>query len=177
MRTSPYTRTKERLEMETAIKFLLALTIAVVTVDLTKPNFFVSLFEGFQTEHHASESFKPATDQREEFFNIEGIAERFNRPPARHEETIVNVVRPPRPTVTDASHLLWQNSYEPPRLYSPESYSLAQRYSLEELSKLTAERLRRYHVLLNDGATKDEVNKAYDDYIVYRNALAIKKGN
>jgi hypothetical protein len=149
--------------METLIKFLLALTIAAVAVDLTNPDFFRSLIEGLRKDGVAYKQAEPSG-------NVE-----LQRLPKIPQSEGRKVALPKQVEATSAPpDTLWGNTYSIQNPQVEKSRELASKLSVQELMELTEHYSRLYQEALASGASQEETLRAFELYKMHRDALRLK---
>ena len=159
--------------MRTLIKFMLAFALAGVTVDLTNPGFFASLYEGIYSHNLSARPYKQAMPETKANVGI-------TRRPLRYREGIEKLtlreVTPKNEIIApeNVPNTLWSNSYKASTQYSKDAYTVAEKYTVGELKMLTANYRKRYHQAIYGGMPRARVKKVYREYVILRDALAIK---
>lgn len=149
--------------METLTKFLLALTLAAVAIDLTNPDFFRSLIEGLRREGATFKQAEPT-----ETLEMKSLL-KAPRTESR------NVALPKQVEATsNPPNTLWGNTYSTQNPQAEKSRELADKLSVQELMELTAHYNRLYHEALANGASKEETRRALELYLMHRDALRLK---
>lgn len=159
--------------MRTLIKFMLAFALAGVTVDLANPGFFASLYQDFYGRNLSAGPYKQAMPETKADI---GITRRPLRYRGGIERLTLREVKPKNeiPAPENVPNTLWSNSYRASTQYPKDAYTIAEKYTLEELKTLTANYRNRYHQAVYGDIPRAKVEKAYREYVILRDALAIK---
>ncbi len=158
-------------KMHTTIKFFLAFALASAVIDLTKPDFIVSMFEELNRQNPDLALYKEAATTKEDEEMV-SIVLKYAKPSRQQPPKAVVVKEEVGASRTP--HMLWANTYSVSPEYPPEAMAIAERYSVEELKDLARAYRKRYHHALYREAPRTEVEKAYRDYLTYRDALEMK---